>query len=73
MKKIVTWSAEYETVMELPDDASSTDVKDAAASIDIEVPGSTYLVDSWEVTRIENMNADGELSKWEDEGGKVLA
>ncbi len=64
MKKIVTWSATYETVVELPDGSSERDFQDAAASIDLDVPGSTYQQDSWDVESIRD---------WEAEGGKVLA
>ncbi len=54
MKKVVTWTAEYETILNLPDGSSDEDVKGAAADIPIDVPGSTYMPDSWEVKRIEN-------------------
>lgn len=54
MKKLVRWTAAYETVIELPDGATETDVKEAAASIDIDVPGSTYQCDSWNVEEIKD-------------------
>jgi hypothetical protein len=53
MKKvIVRWTATYETVMEVSDNATKNDIMDEAANITIDVPGSTYQEDTWEVEKI---------------------
>ena len=62
MKKVVRWTATYETVVELPDGASETDVKDEAANIPLYLEGSEYQTDSWDVESIKD---------WEAEGGSV--
>jgi hypothetical protein len=49
MKKIVRWSAVYETEVEVAD---GEDVRDVAANIDINVPGSEYQLDTWDVEKI---------------------
>jgi hypothetical protein len=46
MKFRVKWTATYETVIEAEDE---TTARDSAADIDVSVPGSTYIEDSWEV------------------------
>jgi hypothetical protein len=53
-KFLVRWSAVYETVMEVPDCAEEDSqlIKDNAANIPIDVPGSEYQVDTWEVESI---------------------
>lgn len=55
---IVRWEATYETKILVPKDADldSTAVKDAAANIDLDVPGSTYQSDTWEVQSITDAN-----------------
>jgi len=59
-KVIVRWEAVYETVIEVPIDApiDSTIVMDAAVGIDIDVPGSTYQSDTWEVESIKEQDAN---------------
>jgi hypothetical protein len=53
MKKFtVRWTAVYETVILVEDNASEEDIKNEAASIPIDVPGSEYQSDTWEVTQI---------------------
>jgi hypothetical protein len=45
----VKWTATYETVIE----AENLDAaREAAADIDLSVPGSSYVEDSWEVESI---------------------
>lgn len=53
-KVIVRWTAVYETEIEVPADAHVDDivVKEAAANIDLDVPGSTYQTDTWEVEEV---------------------
>jgi hypothetical protein len=56
MKKLtVRWSAMYETEIEVPDhcDENSQEAKDAAANIPIDVIGSEYQTDTWEVESIK--------------------
>lgn len=55
---VVRWQATYETTINVPIDAEleSQTVKDAAANIDIEVKGSTYQTDTWDVTSITDAN-----------------
>ena len=54
-KVVVRWEAVYETTIEVPADAplGSTTVKDEAANIPIDVPGSEYQADTWEVESIK--------------------
>ncbi len=49
MKFRVKWSATYVTVI---DAETQEEAQDEAASIDISVPGSEYLEDSWEVIQL---------------------
>ena len=49
---VVRWTACYETVITVPHDASETDIKDEAANIPIDVVGSEYQTDTWEVDSI---------------------
>jgi hypothetical protein len=49
----VRWTAVYETVIKVPDKATLTHIKDAAAGIRIDVPGSEYQTDTWEVESLE--------------------
>lgn len=58
MKIIVRWSASYETELEMPDNATETDIKDEAAKIDISVPGSTYQQDTWDVEKVISNGKD---------------
>lgn len=53
-KVIVRWSAFYETTIVVPQSVSldSQLVKDEAANINIDVPGSTYQTDTWEIEKI---------------------
>lgn len=53
MKKvIVQWAAIYETVIEVPENATEHEIEELAADIKIDVAGSEYQQDTWEVTRI---------------------
>jgi hypothetical protein len=51
---VVRWTAVYETTIEIPLDAplDGQEVKDAAACIDVDVRGSEYQMDTWEVEKI---------------------
>ena len=53
-KLIVRWIACYETVIEVPHWVSPDcrEAQDAAARVDIDVPGSEYQQDTWEVDSI---------------------
>jgi hypothetical protein len=51
MKKIVRWIAVYETLINVPE---GEDEDDEAANILIDVPGSTYQTDTWEVEKIRD-------------------
>jgi hypothetical protein len=55
---VVRWTATYETTINVPVEAEldSQTVKDEAANIDIEVKGSTYQSDTWNVDSITNAN-----------------
>lgn len=48
----VRWTATYETVIEVPDGATRQEIEDEAANIPIDVPGSKYQEDTWEVEKI---------------------
>lgn len=48
----VRWTACYETKLELPDNSTPDDIKAAAADIPIEVAGSEYQTDTWEVEKV---------------------
>jgi len=55
MKKvIVRWSAVYETVIEVPEDATEEQIEDMSGDIKIDVPGSEYQSDTWQVERISS-------------------
>jgi len=56
-KVIVRWEAVYETTIEVPVDAplDSQAVKDEAGGISIDVPGSEYQTDTWEVESIREL------------------
>ncbi len=50
MKKvIVRWAAVYETVIEVPENATEHEIEELAVDIKIDVPGSEYQQDTWEV------------------------
>jgi len=51
---LVRWTAVYETVIPVSDDATPKQIEDEAACINIEVPGSAYQTDTWEVEKISN-------------------
>jgi len=54
MKKVlITWSAVYETVIEVDDNATIKEIEEKAASISIDVPGSEYMQDTWEISKIQ--------------------
>lgn len=55
MKRLVRWTATYETVIDVPE---GDDEKDYAASIEIDVKGSIYQSDTWEVERIGEPSED---------------
>jgi len=59
-KLIVRWSAVYETEIEVPSFVSPDyrEAQDAAARIPIDVPGSEYQTDTWEVESIKEANAN---------------
>ena len=59
-KVVVRWEAVYETTIEVPVDAplDSQTVKDEAAGINLDVPGSEYQTDTWEVESIKEADAD---------------
>jgi hypothetical protein len=50
MKFRVKWTATYETIIEAQD---LDKAREAAADIDLDVKGSRYLEDSWEVLSME--------------------
>jgi hypothetical protein len=53
MKKvIVRWAAVYETVIEVPENATEHEIEELAVDIKIDVPGSEYQQDTWEVVKI---------------------
>lgn len=54
MKKLVRWTATYETLIEVPDGATEQEVMDEAANINLDCKGSLYQSDTWEVEEIEN-------------------
>ena len=56
-KVIVRWTAVYETVLEVPENATTDDVQGEAANINLDVPGSEYQQDTWEVERWSNLPA----------------
>ena len=51
---IVRWQAVYETKLVVPLDASldSATIREEAANINLDCPGSTYQTDTWEVESI---------------------
>lgn len=51
MKKLVRWTATYETLIDVPEGA---DERDEAAMIKIDVPDSTYQSDTWEVDSVKD-------------------
>ena len=55
MKKLVRWTATYETLIEVAD---GEDERDIAANIPLDVPGSLYQTDTWEVDTITIPNDD---------------
>jgi hypothetical protein len=59
-KVVVRWTAVYETVITVPIDADpyGTTVKDLAAKIPIEVDGSEYQSDTWEVESINPLTKE---------------
>lgn len=54
-KVIVRWTAVYETVIEVPEDATDDDVQGEAADIKIDVPGSEYQQDTFDIERWGNL------------------
>lgn len=50
MKFRVKWTATYETIIEAQDSAQAREV---AADIDLDIRGSLYAEDSWEVLSME--------------------
>lgn len=58
MKKLVRWTAVYETLIEVPDGASEQEVMDEAANIELDCKGSLYQSDTWEVDKIKNPTKD---------------
>lgn len=58
MKKLIRWTATYETIIEVPDGSSELDIKDEAAGIVIAVAGSEYQTDTWEVEAIADTKSD---------------
>lgn len=61
-KVVIRWQAVYETTIEVPVDSplDSQAVMDYAADIPIDVPGSTYQADTWEVEKIKEQDANQE-------------
>jgi hypothetical protein len=59
MKRIkVKWTADYETVIEYnPDEQTESD---AIADIDVEVPGSEYISESFDTREVTQLS-EGEL------------
>jgi hypothetical protein len=55
MKKLIRWTATYETLVEIPEGA---DEQEIAASIPLTVPGSLYQSDTWEVEGIYEPTED---------------
>jgi hypothetical protein len=55
MTKRVRWTATYETVLLLPDNATDQDVQDAVADIPVDVDGSEYVDNSWDVKSIRDV------------------
>lgn len=53
MKFSVKWTATYETNIEA---STLEEARDEASAIDITVPGSNYLEDSWEVLDLSGIN-----------------
>ena len=55
-KVVVRWTAVYETILEVPVTAAldSTTVMDDAANINLDVMGSEYQTDTWEVESIKD-------------------
>lgn len=52
VKRLVRWTATYETVIEV---AEGEDERAIAAEIDVDVPGSEYQTDTWEVDEITDV------------------
>ena len=48
----VRWTAVYETKIKVKDPADVQEVRDAAADIDICIPGSEYQSDTFEVEKV---------------------
>lgn len=55
-KKLVRWTATYETLVDVPEGA---DEREIAASIPINVPGSVYQSDTWDVEGIHEVDDEG--------------
>ena len=49
---VVRWQAFYETKLTVPMTATSEDISAMAADINIDVPGSTYQTDTFEVEKV---------------------
>ena len=58
MKKLVRWTATYETMIEVPDGASEREVMDEAANIELDCKGSLYQSDTWEGESIKSPSKD---------------
>lgn len=55
MKKVVIrWTAVYETIIEVPENATDEQIEDLSGDIKIDVSGSEYQSDTWEVERISS-------------------
>lgn len=55
MKKLVRWTATYETMIEVPEGSTP---EDEAASIQLDCAGSLYQSDTWEVEKITDPSED---------------
>lgn len=53
MKVTVRWTATFETIIEVPDDANQQDIHDAAADINLDgIEDTEYQSDTWEIESI---------------------
>jgi hypothetical protein len=62
MKFRVKWTAVYETEIEAP---TLDEARDEASSVSVDIPGSKYVEDSWEVLRLSPLspaNSSGHLA-----------
>ena len=62
-KILVRWTAVYETEIEMEPGFTDTTAQDAAVDIRIEVPGSEYQGDTWEVEALSELGSDGEIKR----------